>query len=189
MARTKPMKKYKHRGTHLVVSVFSGPLVAASKRERKKKTAEIGKPEPVKESRDATRTAATPISRSRAVHLVFGDALVLVKVAVPEGAAEPVPVGTDQDRASGGGVFDHAKITVDYNKPFAEGASDFALAMGPAVVKQFGTVAPAPPELRQEAFNSEVSATAGGGAGASSYMSFFGSFEPGFETGQRITIF
>ncbi|KAI9347461.1 hypothetical protein DFJ73DRAFT_796636 [Zopfochytrium polystomum] len=72
-------------------------------------------------------------------------------------------------------AFDHSKITVDYEKTFAEVASDFALAMGSAVVKQFGTIAPTPPELRQEAFHAELTSAA-----SSSNTSFFGSFEPGF---------
>ncbi|KAI9329000.1 hypothetical protein DFJ73DRAFT_964337 [Zopfochytrium polystomum] len=65
-------------------------------------------------------------------------------------------------------VFDHSKIKVDYKKPFEEVAADFALAMGPAVVRQFGTISPAPPELQQEAFSKHTN------------MGWFGSFKPGF---------
>ncbi|KAI9327942.1 hypothetical protein DFJ73DRAFT_131221 [Zopfochytrium polystomum] len=74
-------------------------------------------------------------------------------------------------------AFDHTKIHVDYQKPFAEVAADFAQAMGPSVVKQFGTVAPAPPELRHDAFVAEVAA---GPTATASSTSYFGSFEPGF---------
>ncbi|KAI9350559.1 hypothetical protein DFJ73DRAFT_832627 [Zopfochytrium polystomum] len=64
--------------------------------------------------------------------------------------------------------FDFAKVKVDYKKPFDAVAAEFALAMGPAVVAQFASVSPAPPELQQDDFTATTTA-----------MGWFGSFKPG----------